>query len=411
MPTGPIVLLGAFDSKGAEYVFLREAIERLGGETLAVNFGVMGSTSEFPVAIEAAEIAAAGGGDLATLRSQGDRGAAMKCMAAGAPVVLRRLYEQGKLAGVIGMGGSGGTSVITAALRALPLGVPKVCVTTVAGGDASPYVGAKDVTLIPSITDVAGLNRISRMVFTQAAGAIVGMVRAETPPTGGDRPIIAASMFGNTTACVDGCRQLLEAEGYEVLVFHATGVGGRTMEALIDDGFVDACLDITTTEWADHLCGGVFDAGSDRLSAPGRRGIPHVIAPGCVDMVNFGPPHTVPPSYRDARRLFYEWNPSVTLMRTNVEENRRLGEIFAAKANAAGGPVTFVLPMKGVSILDGDGQPFCDREADEAMFAALRKHLRPDIPVIEVDANINDPVFVERATDAMFQLLRKNTLS
>ncbi|MBA3481272.1 MAG: Tm-1-like ATP-binding domain-containing protein [Pirellulales bacterium] len=411
MPTAPIVLLGAFDSKGAEYAFLREAIHRLGGETLAVNFGVLGGADLFPVEVDATEIAAAGGGDLAALRSQSDRGAAMKCMAAGAPVVIRRLYDEGKLAGVIGMGGSGGASVITAAMRALPLGVPKVCVTTVAGGDVSPYVGAKDVTLIPSITDVAGLNRISRMVFTQAAGAIVGMVRAEAPTEANDRPIIAASMFGNTTACVDGCRHLLEAAGYEVLVFHATGVGGRTMETLIDDGFADACLDVTTTEWADQLCGGVFSAGEDRLSAPGRRKIPHLIAPGCIDMVNFGPPHTVPQALRDAGRLFYEWNPSVTLMRTSVEENRQLGQIFAAKANAADGPRAFILPLRGVSILDGDGQLFCDREADHAMFAALRANLRKDIPIVEVDANINDPVFVQRAADMMLQLIKSAALA
>ena len=222
-------------------------------------------------------------------------------------------------------------------MRALPVGVPKVCVSTVAGGDTAPYVGLKDVTLIPSITDVAGLNRISRIILTRAAGAIVGMVNATVPEADDDRPIIAASMFGNTTECVDRCRELLEAAGYEVLVFHATGTGGRTMESLIDEGLVDACLDITTTEWADTVCGGVFDAGEDRLSAAGRRGIPHLIVPGCIDMANFGPLDTVPQKYRDAGRQFYEWNPSVTLMRTNVEENRRMGQVFAEKANAATG--------------------------------------------------------------------------
>ena len=279
----------------------------------------------------------------------------MKIMAAGAAVVARQLYDDGKLAGIIGMGGSGGTSVITAAMRALPTGVPKVCVTTVAGGDVHAFVGTKDVTLIPSVVDVAGLNRISRTIYTRAAGAIVGMVRATPPPPIGDRPIIAASMFGNTTQCVDSCRELLEAAGYEVLTFHATGVGGRTMESLIDEGFIDACLDITTTEWADQLCGGVFSAGEDRLSAPGRRGIPHLIVPGCIDMVNFGPPETVPQKYRDAGRKFYEWNPAVTLMRTNVEENRRLGEIFAEKANVATGPIAVLIPRMGFRFLTATG--------------------------------------------------------
>jgi uncharacterized protein (UPF0261 family) len=281
-----------------------------------------------------------------------------------------------------------------------------VCVSTVAGGDVRTYVGAKDITMIPAVTDVAGLNRISRTIFTRAAGAIVGMVRATPMSVIGDRPIVAATMFGNTTACVDACRELLGAAGYEVLVFHATGVGGRTMESLIDEGFVDACLDVTTTEWADELCGGVFSAGDDRLSAPGRRGIPHLIVPGCIDMVNFGPPDSIPPKYRNAGRLFYEWNPAVTLMRTNVDENRRLGEIFAAKASAARGPVAFLIPLRGVSVLDGDGQLFCDREADQAMFAALRERLPANIPVVEVDANINDPSFARRAVEMMLELVR-----
>ena len=285
----PIVLIGAFDTKGTEYAFLRDAILAQGGEVLAVNFGVLGSTTLFPVDIEADAVARAAGGDLAALRASADRGAAMKTMAAGAAVVVRQLYQQGKLGGIIGMGGSGGTSVIAAAMQALPTGVPKVCVSTVAGGNVAPYIGTKDITLIPSVTDVAGVNRISRVIFTRAAGAIVGMVRAIPPASAADRPIIAASMFGNTTQCVDACRAQLDAAGYEVLVFHATGVGGRTMESLIDEGFIDACLDITTTEWADELCGGVFTAGPDRLAAAGRRGIPHLIVPGCIDMVNFGP--------------------------------------------------------------------------------------------------------------------------
>jgi uncharacterized protein (UPF0261 family) len=401
----PIVVLGAFDSKGAEYAFLIKQIRLQGGQPFTVNFGVLGSTDQFPVDVDAAKVARAGGGDLEMLRTNRDRGAAMKCMAAGAPAVVRRLYDEGRLGGIIGMGGSGGASVITAAMRALPLGVPKVCVSTIAGGDVSPYVGTKDVTLIPSITDVAGVNRISRMIMTRAAGAIVGMVRATPEPSTTDRPIIAASMFGNTTACVDACRQQLESAGYEVLVFHATGAGGRTMESLVDEGFVDACLDITTTEWADELCGGVFSAGPERLTAPGRRGIPHLIVPGCVDMVNFGPVDSVPQKYRDAARLFYEWNPTVTLMRTNVDENRRLGEIFAEKANAAKGRIAFLIPLQGVSILDGDGQPFCDRDADRAMFAALRDALRPGIPVFEVDANINDPEFARQAVTKMLRLI------
>jgi uncharacterized protein (UPF0261 family) len=402
-----IVLIGVFDTKGQEYAFLREAILTQGGEVLAVNVGVLGTTSLFPVDIEAETVARAAGADLAGLRAGRDRGAAMKAMAAGAAIVARQLYDDNKLAGIIGMGGSGGTSVIAGAMQALPTGVPKICVSTVAGGNVAPYIGTKDITLVPAVTDVAGLNRISRVIFTRAAGAIVGMVRAVPPIDAADRPIIAASMFGNTTQCVDACRTQLDAVGYEVLVFHATGVGGRTMESLIDEGLIDACLDITTTEWADELCGGVFTAGPGRLSAAGRRGIPHLVVPGCIDMVNFGPLSSVPQKYRDAGRRFYEWNPSVTLMRTNVEENRRLGEIFAETTNAANGPVAVLIPLRGVSILDGDGQPFCDRAADQAMFTALRQRLRPNIPFVEVDANINDQVFAEKAVEMILKLMNE----
>lgn len=400
-----VLLIGAFDTKGPEYHFVHQVLRSLDVSVITANIGVLGSTDLFPVDIEAEAIASAAGADLLQLRSSKDRGKAMEAMAAGAAALVPRMYAEGRFDGVLGMGGSGGTSVVTAAMRGLPIGVPKVCVSTVASGDTTPYVGMKDILLIPSIADVAGVNRITRILFTRAAAAVVGMIRASIPGGEDERPIIAASMFGNTTDCVDACRRRLSSLGYEVLVFHATGTGGRTMESLIDEGFVDACLDITTTEWADELCGGVFSAGTDRLSAAGRRGIPHLIVPGCVDMANFGPLETVPAHYRNGTRKLHQWNPAVTLMRTSVEENRRLGEIFAEKANAAAGPVAILIPRRGVSLLDGDDQPFCDREADQAMFDALRQRLRDGIPVEEVDANINDPVFAERAVDMMLQLI------
>jgi uncharacterized protein (UPF0261 family) len=333
----------------------------------------------------------------------------MKVMAAGAPVVLRQYFDARKFDGVIGMGGTGGTSIIAAAMRALPIGVPKVCVSTAAGGDVSPYVGTSDIVMYPSIVDVAGLNRVSRVIISRAAGAICGMTEVWPPPATESKPVIAASMFGNTTECVTACSAALSEKGYEVLVFHATGTGGRTMESLVRDGLVEAVLDITTTEWADELCGGIFSAGPDRLSAPGEKGVPHLIVPGCVDMVNFGPMNTVPQKYRDAKRLFYEWNPSVTLMRTNAEENAAIGRIFAEKANAAKGPVAFLLPMHGVSILDGDGQPFLDRDADDACFDAIRNNVRSGIPVIEVDANINDATFSAKAVETMLQLIAQKS--
>ena len=404
--TASILVIGTFDSKAEEYEFLVRQIQELDCEVVCVDVGVLEPKATFPIDVPAAQVAKAGGGDLAALRSASDRGAAMKCMATGAAKLVADRYRHKPFDGIIGMGGSGGTSIITSAMRALPIGVPKLCVSTVASSDTSPYVGSKDVVLVPSVTDVSGINRISRVVFAQAAAAICGMAQMQASSSIGDRPIIVASMFGNTTECVNLCRKQLDDAGYEVLVFHAVGSGGRTLEILIEDGWVHGCLDITTTEWADQLCGGIFAAGEQRLSAAGRAGIPHLIVPGCIDMVNFGPIDTVPEKYRHANRLLYEWNPSVTLMRTNVEENRQLGEIFAQFANAAKGPVGFLLPTKGVSILDGDDERFCDREADQAMFDSLRHHLREDVPVVDVEANINDPMFAQAAADTMLQWLQ-----
>jgi len=257
--------------------------------------------------------------------------------------------------------------------------------------------------MIPSIVDIAGVNRISEKIFKEAVGAACGMARMDYGTSAATKPIIAATMFGNTTPCVDRCRQALSDKGYEVLVFHCTGIGGRTMEALVEEGQIAAVLDITTTEWADDLCGGVFTAGASRLEAPGKAGIPHLIVPGCLDMVNFGSPQTVPERYRD-RRL-YGWSATVTLMRTNVEENAQLGRILAGKANAATGPVAFLLPLRGVSMLDSPGERFWWPEADQALFDALKKNLRPGIEVVELDGNINDAAFADRAVEMFIRLI------
>src|ERR1700730_18594468 len=406
-----VCILGAFDTKGEDHAFLREEILKLGQQVVTVNIGVLDSTTLFPVDFEASEVVQAAGFDLEQIRTRKDKAEAMKALDQGAPKLVRDLYEQGRFGGIIGMGGSGGSAIIASAMQALPIGVPKVLVSTVASGDVSFYVRGKDITMIPSIVDVAGLNRVSRLIYTRAAGAICGMAQNEPARTSDDRPIITASMFGNTTDCVGACVKYLSDKGYEVLVFHATGAGGRAMETLVADGLVEAVLDITTTEWADELCQGIFSAGPERLDAPGQRGIPHLIVPGCVDMANFGAPSTVPEKYRQAKRLFYEWNPSVTLMRTNVEENRRMGEIFAQKANAAKGPVAFLIPLNGVSMLDGNGQQFCDREADRAMFDAIKANLKPGIPVVELDLNINDPPFAARAVEMMLELIQRTTMN
>ena len=398
-----ILLIGAFDTKGEEYAFVKDLIEARGHKTLTLDTGIFDAGEQIDPDISNAEVAQAGGVDIRELQEKKDRGLAMKVMSQGLPVVVRRLFDEGRFHGAIGMGGTGGTSVITAGMRELPIGVPKVMVSTASSGDTTPYVGTRDIAMFPSVVDVAGVNRISRQIFARAAGAICGMVESEVDAPEEEKPIIAASMFGNTTECVDRCREALTEKGYEILVFHATGTGGRTMESLVEDGLVEAVLDITTTEWADELCGGVFAAGQTRLEAPGKAGIPHLIGPGCVDMANFGARDTVPEKYDG--RLLYEWNPAVTLMRTNVEENREMGGIFAEKANAATGPVAFLIPLRGVSILDGEGEMFCDREADQAMLDAIRADLKADIPVVELDHNINDPEFSDRAVEMMLELI------
>jgi uncharacterized protein (UPF0261 family) len=301
------------------------------------------------------------------------------------------------------MGGSGGSAIATAAMRALPIGVPKLMVSTIAAGDVAPYVGEKDIVMMPSIVDVAGLNSISKQIYANAAGAIAGMVTQARPPQDDEKPLITASMFGNTTECVTKARELLEARGYEVLTFHATGSGGRSMEALIEAGYITANLDITTTELADEVCGGMLSAGPERLMASAKRGIPTVLVPGCVDMANFWARDTVPQKYQN--RLLYEWNPNVTLMRTNEEENRRIGEMIARAANESTGPTAILLPLNGVSQLDSPGGLFWDPDADRACFEAIQSNLRPGIHVSTLECNINDPAFAERSVELLLEML------
>lgn len=400
-----VVLVGALDTKGREFAFVRDLIHAQGLQTLVVDFGVIGEPA-FAPDISRSEVAAAGGGDLTVLADGKHKDEAMRVMAAGLANVVRRLYDEGRLDGILGMGGSGGTSIATAAMRTLPVGVPKVMVSTVGGGDVSAYAGTKDITFIPSIVDVAGINSISRAIYINAAGAISGMVQMEHPPAQADKPLIVASMFGNTTKAVDHAREILENAGYEVLVFHATGTGGRTMESLINDGYITASLDITTTELADEVCGGVLSAGPERCLAAARKGIPTVLVPGCVDMANFWGIDTVPEKYKG--RILYQWNPNVTLLRTNVEENIRIGEMIARAANESSAPVAVLIPLKGVSMLDSPGGDFWDEEADRACFETIRKNLKAGIPYIEIDANINDPEFSGRAAQTLLEMLKKS---
>jgi uncharacterized protein (UPF0261 family) len=400
--TKTIAIVGALDTKGQEFAFVKAEIQRRGHRVFVINTGVVGEPT-FEPDISAVQVAEAGGTNLETLQQQADRGVAIDVMTQGIAVVVKGLFAGGKIDGVLGMGGSAGTVIGTSAMRVLPVGVPKVMVSTLAAGDTAVYVGIKDIVMIPSVVDVAGINRISARIYANAVGAVVGMVETAVPEIE-EKPLIAASMFGNTTKLVDQCREILTKYGYETLVFHATGAGGRTMESLTSDGYFAGMLDVTTTEWADELTGGVLSAGPERMDAAAKQRIPQVIAPGCLDMANFWAPDTVPEKYKD--RQFYKWNPNVTLMRTTPEENAELGRILAQKANRSTAPVAFFLPLKGVSVLDAPDGEFWWPKANEALFTAIKDHVRGDIPVIELDCNINDAAFAKAVTGKLLEFLK-----
>ena len=396
-----VALLGSLDTKGAEYGFVKQCIEARGHRTLLIDVGVLGQPVIEPD-VSRGDVAREAGVELDGLVAKQDRGEAVAAMARGAEVLVPKLYAEGKFDAIMALGGGGGTSVACAAMRALPLGVPKVMVSTVAGADTSGYVGVKDIVMVPSIVDVSGVNRISREIFARAAGAVCGMLETEVP-RGEDKPLVAASMFGNSTPCVEAAKAILEEAGYEVLVFHATGTGGRTMESLISGGLIEGVLDVTTTEWADELVGGVLAAGPNRLEAAAARGVPSVVTPACLDMVNFWAPETVPRKFQG--RKFYQHNPNITLMRTTPDENRRLGQIIAEKLNKSTGPVTVLIPRKGLSMIDAPDGPFWWPEADAALVEALKTGLRDDIPVIEMDHNVNDPEFARRCAETLLRMM------
>ncbi|HEV2133907.1 MAG TPA: Tm-1-like ATP-binding domain-containing protein [Terracidiphilus sp.] len=397
-----VALIGTFDTKGEEFTFLRERIESAGLRTLMINVGVLGSAT-FEADISPIEVAAAANQNLAALRAERDRGRSVTAMATGAKAILQRLFEQGAIHGVVSLGGSAGTAIACAAMRALPFSFPKLMVSTLASGDIRPYVGTSDICMMPSVLDIAGLNHVSRRIIGNAAAAICGMVASEPAIALNQKPAIAATMFGVTTPCVTAARQALEERGFEVLVFHATGTGGQAMEQLIEDGAFRAVLDMTTTELADELVGGVMSAGPHRLEAAGRKGIPQVVCPGAIDMVNFGPVETVPPQF--CSRNLYIHNPSVTLMRTTPEECAEIGRITATRLNRASGPVTVLIPLLGVSAIDKLGGPFYSPEALDAYRHALRVSLSSSIRIVELDAHINDEGFASVAVDLMIELL------
>ena len=400
-----VIMIGCFDTKAEDFAYLFTCLKDKEIEVLTVNTGVLGTTDRFPVHFEADAVANAGGARLIDLQKGNDRGKALEIMGRGANRIIADLLIEKDIKGVIGMGGGGGTYIVLAAMQAVPFGIPKLCLSTLATKDLSTKIGNKDVVLMPSIVDVAGLNAISRVLIRQAAGALLGMIDASVSDEKESTGSIAMSVFGNTNLCAESCSALLKDKGYDVLAFHAVGSGGKTMESLTGEGFFDAVLDLTTTELADELFGGICSAGPDRLTAASKIGIPQIVVPGCLDMVNFGPMDTVPNKYKD--RQLYSWAPDVTLMRTNRAENKILGKTIADKINTSKGPVTVLLPLGGLSKIGAKGEVFHDPEIDAVLFYTIRNHIKNDIDIIEVDENINTVAFAKKAVVALLDLIGK----
>lgn len=396
-------LIGTCDTKGDELRYLRECLLAAGVPSRIVDVGTRGdrqSTAD----VSAAEVAACHPKGAAAVFVN-DRGRAVAAMA---EALLHWLPSRNDLGGVLGIGGSGGTALIAPALRELNIGVPKLLVSTIASGNVAPYVGPSDIAMLYSVTDVAGLNRISRQVLGNAAHALAGMLQGQVPKVAQDKPAIGLSMFGVTTDCVNQLCASLE-DDYDCLVFHATGTGGRSLEKLANSGMIEGLLDVTTTEICDLMMGGVFSAGEQRLDVVARTALPYVGSVGALDMVNFGAPDTLPEAYR--QRLLYEHNPQITLMRTTPEENARMGRWIGDKLNLSRGPVRFLLPEGGVSALDAPGQPFYDPEADAALFQALEQTVNqsPQRQLIRSPHHINDPAFAAQLVEHFRSIMATDT--
>jgi len=399
-----VALVGTFDSKGVEYAYVKKILEDIGLKTFTIHMGVF--PPMFTPDVSNVDVANAVGVDINEVAAKKDRGWATEVLSKGMEKLIPQLYREGKFDGILAFGGTGGTSIATPAMRALPIGVPKVMVSTVASGNTSQYVGTSDIVMMPSVVDVSGLNSISTKIFTNAAFAIAGMVSFENKAVVEKKPLVAATMFGVTTPCINFAREYLEARGYEVLVFHATGTGGRSMEDLVKAGFIEGVLDITTTEWADEVVGGVLSAGPNRLAAAGSLGVPQVVSVGAVDMCNFGPIDTVPAKFSD--RKIYKHNPTVTLMRTTVDENIEIANNIAEKLNGAKDYTVLMLPLQGVSMIDAVGQAFYGPEEDTALFETLRSKIdRKVVRLEEYELHVNDQEFAEKAAQNLIDMMDK----
>ena len=398
-----VYLLVTLDTKGDEAAFVRDRLQAMGVDVTVVDAGCLGQPA-FVGDVTREQVFQAAGTTLQAMIAKNDRGEAVTEAAAAAVKLVTEAFASGQVDGVMALGGSAGTTIGTAAMRALPIGVPKLMVSTLGSGQVRQYVGSKDIMMLNSVVDIAGINRISRRILATAAAAMGGMVQHPSADSAEDRPLVAATMFGVTTQCVQQARELLEQAGYEVLVFHATGNGGEAMESLIAEGMISGVLDITTTELADELFGGILSAGPDHLTAAARSGVPHVVSVGATDMVNFGPRDTVPEEFKD--RKFYQHNPNVTLMRTTVDENAKLGEEIGRKVAASKGPAALMLPLQGVSAIDQAGQAFDDPEARAALYDGIREN-HGDVELLEMDRHINDPEFAEAAANKLIALMRQ----
>ena len=399
-----VFLLATLDTKGRELAYVRDRLSEANIETTVMDTGCIGEPSGITADITREQVFEAAGTSLKEMHDKGDRGVAVTNAAEGAAAIVSEAHAQGNVDGVMAIGGSAGSTIGTAAMRALPLGVPKVMVSTLASGNVRGFVGDKDIVMVKSVVDILGLNRISRTVLAEAAWAMAGMVKFKVNTSSAeDKPLVAATMFGVTTPCVERAREVLEENGYEVLVFHATGTGGQAMETLIRDGLIIGVLDITTTELADEMVGGFLSAGPDRLTAAGKLGIPQVVSVGATDMANFHAMSSVPEPFKD--RNLYKHNQHVTLMRTTAEENTRIGEAIGQKIAASTGPSAIMLPRQGVSAIDREGQPFDDPEARRALYDSIRKNCA-NTEVIELDNHINDAPFAEAAAQKLIELMK-----
>ena len=394
-----IYAIATIDPKSEEINFVAERASQNGIEVKTIDVGT-GAEARGAPDVSRQQVAACHDEGEAHVLSQVDRGQAVAAMGEALAIFLSNEYADGKIAGVIGAGGSGGTSLIASGLRALPIGLPKLLVSTVASGNTAPYVHSSDITMMYSVVDIAGLNNVSRAILSNAAHAISGMVKDYSPARAEDKAI-GMTMFGVTTPCVDAVRKNLESSGHDCLVFHATGSGGRAMENLINSGYIDRVLDITTTEVADEVVGGIFPCGGARFDGVNRMRIPCVMSLGALDMVNFGGIDTVPPEFKNRNLRVH--NPEVTLMRTSAEENRMFANWIADKVNRSTAPMTLLIPEGGVSMLDAPGQPFHDPEADQTLFDALEESIQQTEvrKIVRTPHHINDPEFSRALLNAL----------